>query len=130
MMRPARLFKRSRPDGRFAMQHIAPIVAIIAALFFTMPAYARGGVPWCGLWMESYTGIHGPGNLALAREWAHVGHPTNGPGPHVIGVEPHHVFMVLQVIRPGEVLAISGNDGGAVRTRARSTAGVIAWRAI
>jgi hypothetical protein len=32
------------------------------------------------------------------------------------------------VLGPGRVLAISGNDGHAVRTRPRSTKGVIAWR--
>lgn len=75
-----------------------------------------------------HTGIHGPGNLAMAREWAHVGRATNGPGPGVIGVMPHHVFQVIQVLGRGMVLAISGNDGGAVRTRPRSTSNVIAWR--
>jgi hypothetical protein len=87
------------------------------------------GVPWCGLWMESHTGIHSPG-LALARNWEHVGHAAYGPAPGVIGVMPHHVFQVVAVLGRGEVLAISGNDGHAVRTRPRSTGGVIAWRQI
>jgi hypothetical protein len=40
----------------------------------------------------------------------------------------HHVFQVVRVISPDQVLAISGNDHNAVRTRIRSTAGVIGWR--
>ena len=94
-------------------------------------AHHRGtAVPWCGIWMESHTGIHGPGNLAMAREWAHVGPSASGPAPGSIGVLPHHVFQVVQVLSHGTVLAISGNDGNAVRTRPRSTASVIAWRRI
>ncbi len=98
-------------------------------------AHRGHGLPWCGMWMESHTGIHGPGNLAMAREWAHVGQPAPGPAPGVIGVMPHHVFQVIEVLgrdRHGNetVLAISGNDGNAVRTRPRSTAGVIAWRRV
>jgi hypothetical protein len=38
------------------------------------------------------------------------------------------VFQVIRVVGPGEVLAISGNDHNAVRTRIRSTSGVIGWR--
>jgi hypothetical protein len=64
----------------------------------------------------------------LARNWAHWGRPASGPAPGVIGVMPHHVFKVIKVTGPGRVLAISGNDGHAVRTRERSTRQVIAWR--
>ena len=64
----------------------------------------------------------------LARNWAHWGRPASGPAPGVIGVMPHHVFKVIQVLGHGTVLAISGNDSHAVRVRPRSTAGVIAWR--
>lgn len=72
---------------------------------------------------------HDPGvAYNLARNWAHWGRPANGPSPGIIGVLPHHVFRVVAVIAPGRVLAISGNDSHAVRTRVRSTAGVIAWR--
>jgi hypothetical protein len=64
----------------------------------------------------------------LARNWAHWGRPASGPAPGVVGVMAHHVFKVVQVLGHGTVLAISGNDGHAVRVRPRSTAGVIAWR--
>jgi len=117
------------------MQRI--IFALIAIAIMCAPAQAHhhhrhhgGGLPWCGMWMEQHTGIHGPGNLARAIEWRNIGRPAYGPAPGVIGVMPHHVFQVVQVLAGGSVLAISGNDGGAVRTRPRSTAGVIAWRQI
>ncbi len=112
-------------------------IAAVAALAILLPgaAEAKGhhhghGVPWCGLFMMQRTGIHGPGNLARAIEWARVGQRADGPAPGIIGVEPHHVFQVIEVLGAGRVLAISGNDGGAVRTRARSTAPVVAWRRI
>ncbi len=111
-------------------------IAAVAALVILLPgaAQAKGhhghGLPWCGMWMMSHTGIHGPGNLARAIEWRNVGQRADGPAPGIIGVEPHHVFQVVEVLGHGRVLAISGNDGGAVRTRARSTAPVVAWRRI
>jgi hypothetical protein len=64
----------------------------------------------------------------LARNWAHWGHAASGPAPGVVGVMAHHVFKVISVVGPGQVLAISGNDSHAVRTRVRSISGVIAWR--
>lgn len=110
------------------LKKLSLALAIMAVL--SGAAEAKGRVPWCGIWMEQHTGIHGPGNLARAIEWAHIGQPVSGPEPGVIGVLPHHVFQVIQVLGRGLVLAISGNDGNAVRTRPRSTAGVIAWRRV
>jgi hypothetical protein len=64
----------------------------------------------------------------LAIRWLRYGHPIERPVPGAIGVQRHHVFKVVKVIGPRRVLAISGNDGHAVRTRPRSTNQVIAWR--
>jgi hypothetical protein len=88
---------------------------------------------WCGWWMRSQVDRDPGPQFNLARSWASYGAPAPGPEPGVIGVMPHHVFKVLALLgrdRHGRaiVLAISGNDGHAVRTRPRSTAGVIAWR--
>lgn len=109
--------------------------ALIVCVFFASNAYAIGPRPhqWCGWWMQKHTGITSKmtrRNLNLAREWAHVGHRVSGPGPGVIGVSRHHVVMVIRVVGPGKILAISGNDGRAVRTRVRSTRGIFAWRSI
>jgi|GraSoiStandDraft_5_1057265.scaffolds.fasta_scaffold104275_2 hypothetical protein len=83
---------------------------------------------WCGWEMRQLVGGNPGPEYNLARNWAHWGRPASGPAPGVIGVMPHHVFKVVQVLGRGSVLAISGNDGHAVRVRPRSTAGVIAWR--
>jgi hypothetical protein len=83
---------------------------------------------WCGWEMRQLVGGNPGPEYNLARNWAHWGRPASGPAPGVIGVMAHHVFKVVQVMGNGTVLAISGNDGHAVRTRPRSTAGVIAWR--
>lgn len=64
----------------------------------------------------------------LARNWSHYGSAASGPAPGVIGVMAHHVFRVIEVLGRGLVMAISGNDGGQVRTRPRTTNRVIAWR--
>ena len=82
---------------------------------------------WCGWYMRKLLGVADEA-LNLAANWAHWGQPVPGPAPGVIGVMPHHVFRVVRVVGPGRVLATSGNDGHAVRTRVRSTSGVIAWR--
>jgi hypothetical protein len=83
---------------------------------------------WCGWWMRREVGRDPGPQFNLARAWASYGSVASGPAPGVIGVMPHHVFKVVEVLARGLVLAISGNDGHAVRTRPRSTAGVIAWR--
>lgn len=82
---------------------------------------------WCGWWMRRHLGYMDKA-LNLARNWVRVGSPAYGPAPGVVGVMPHHVFQVVSVVAPGKVLAVSGNDGHAVRTRVRSTHNVIAWR--
>jgi len=60
--------------------------------------------------------------LALAREWAREGFNAGGPGIGVVVVWPHHVGVITGQAPDGEWIVHSGNDGGAVRTRARSIA--------
>jgi hypothetical protein len=78
--------------------------------------------------MRQHLGGHYGPEFNVARNWLNAGRPLNGPRPGSIGVKDHHVFQVVRVIGPGEVLAISGNDHNAVRTRIRSTSDVIGWR--
>ena len=94
------------------------------------PRLGAGGRPaaWCGWEMRQLVGSDPGREYNLARNWAHWGRAAGGPAPGVIGVMAHHVFKVISVIGPAQVLAISGNDSHAVRTRVRSTAGVFAWR--
>lgn len=84
---------------------------------------------WCGWWMAQRHGLNDR-SLWLAVNWARVGQRASGPARSVIGVMRHHVYEVLEVLGPGRVLAISGNDGGRVRIRARSTQGTFAWRRV
>lgn len=112
------------------------VATALFCLFVSSTAEARqhrhgDGRPsaWCGWWMSQHLGMHDR-RLWLARNWASVGRPASGPAPGVIGVMSHHVFKVLAVLGPGRVLAISGNDSHAVRTRSRSTRGVFAWRQV
>ncbi len=85
-------------------------------------------IEWCGWWMRQHLGGHFGPEYNVARNWLNVGRPLPGPRPGALGVKEHHVFQVVQVISSDQVLAISGNDHNAVRTRVRSTAGVIGWR--
>ncbi|RTL52928.1 MAG: hypothetical protein EKK40_06970 [Bradyrhizobiaceae bacterium] len=68
--------------------------------------------------------------LWVARNWAAEGYNAGGPGVGVVVVWPHHVGVIVGQDASGEWLVHSGNDGGAVRTRARSLAGVIAYRRV
>jgi hypothetical protein len=83
---------------------------------------------WCGWWMRQHLGGHYGPEFNVARNWLKVGRPLDGPRPGAIGVKAHHVFQVVQVIDTGHVLAVSGNDYNAVRTRIRTTSDVIGWR--
>ena len=82
---------------------------------------------WCGWWLRHHLGV-ADRLYNEARAWAHYGHRASGPAPGVIAVYPHHVGIVVSVPGPGRMVMKSGNDGHAVRTRERSTRGVIAWR--
>ena len=124
--------KRGAPfrAGRDHVRHKSAVVrpqapqAVSREAFFSARPRA-----WCGWFMALRKGIHDR-RLWVAREWARVGRPASGPAPGVIGVMRHHVYEVIRVIGPGLVLAISGNDGRAVRTRVRSTRGTFAWRSV
>jgi hypothetical protein len=87
-----------------------------------------GGRPraWCGWEMRQLVGGDPGPEYNLARNWAHWGHA----GPAGIGavvVWPHHVGKIVGQ-QNGEWVIESGNDGHALRTRARSIAGAIAIR--
>jgi hypothetical protein len=85
------------------------------------------GIPWCGCWLRLKLGI-ADARLNLARAWARYGVRADGPAAGVIAVWRHHVGKIVAVTGPGRIVLQSGNDGGAVRERERSTRGVIAYR--
>lgn len=82
---------------------------------------------WCGCYLSKHLGLNDR-SLWLARNWARIGSPANGPSPGVVVVWPHHVGLIRQVTGPGRAIVLSGNDGRAVRERERSLRGVIAYR--
>jgi hypothetical protein len=84
---------------------------------------------WCGAYLSTYLG-KADRRLALAREWAREGYNAGGPGPGVVVVWPHHVGIITGQAPDGEWIIHSGNDGGAIRTRARSLRGAIAFRRV
>jgi hypothetical protein len=106
------------------MKHLLLFVALLA--FSIQGAEARPG-RWCGWYMRTQVG-HDPGpSYNLARNWAHYGTPARGPAPGVIVVWRNHVGKIVGQ-KNGQWLVHSGNDSNAVRTRARSIKGAIAFR--
>ncbi len=81
---------------------------------------------WCGWAMRQLVGSDPGSAYNLARNWAHWGH--SGPaGVGAVVVWPHHVGKIVGQ-QNGEWIIESGNDGHALRSRARSIAGAIAIR--
>ncbi len=93
-------------------------------------AEARGGMgrprAWCGWYMRTVFG--GGPELNLARNWARVGSPAQGPAVGTIVVWRNHVGRIVGETSRGEWVVNSGNDSHAVRTRVRSLRGAIAFR--
>jgi hypothetical protein len=81
---------------------------------------------WCGWWLGQHLGMP-LRRLWLAINWASVGSNAGGPGIGVIVVWRHHVGIITGQ-RGSQWIVKSGNDGGAVRERARSVANAIAYR--
>ena len=77
---------------------------------------------WCGWWMRTQRG--GGPHLNVAWNWRSYGRPTS-PQVGAVVVWRHHVGEIVGQASNGKWIVRSGNDGGAVRTRARSVAGAI-----
>src|SRR5436305_6439378 len=84
---------------------------------------------WCASSVSKYLGKPDR-RLALARSWASEGMNAGGPGIGVVVVWAHHVGIITGQTPDGQWIVHSGNDGGAVRTRARSLARAIAFRRV
>jgi hypothetical protein len=77
---------------------------------------------WCGWWMRTRRG--GGPEFNVAWNWRKYGRPTT-PQVGAVVVWRHHVGEIVGQASNGQWIVRSGNDGGAVRTRARSVAGAI-----
>lgn len=87
-------------------------------------SYGAGARPraWCGWWMRTQRG--GGAHLNVAWNWSKWGR-ASGPQVGAVVVWRHHVGEIVGRAPNGQWLVRSGNDGGAVRTRARSVAGAV-----
>ncbi|MPZ58414.1 MAG: hypothetical protein GEU91_18365 [Rhizobiales bacterium] len=106
------------------------------------PISRPAGCPslWCGCWAAlKFLGLSPRESkrrgLWRARAWAQIGRPAAGPAPGVIAVFARgrrggHVGIIRRVTGASRIVLLSGNDGGRVRQRERSTARVIAYRRI
>jgi hypothetical protein len=108
----------ARPTRRASRRHVAT--------GYTGGSYSGGvgGRPraWCGWWMRTQRG--GGPELNLAWNWSRWGRPS-GPQVGAVVVWRHHVGEIVGRASNGQWLVRSGNDGGAVRTRARSVSGAV-----
>lgn len=77
---------------------------------------------WCGWWMRTQLG--GGPQFNLAWNWRNYGSATSAQVGAVV-VWRHHVGMITGQASNGQWIVKSGNDGGAVRERARSVSGAI-----
>jgi hypothetical protein len=66
----------------------------------------------------------GGAHLNVAWNWSKWGR-ASGPQVGAVVVWRHHVGEIVGRASNGQWLVRSGNDGGAVRTRARSVAGAV-----
>lgn len=113
------------------MRSLVAAISLAFILLATQQAEAKrhgDGRPsaWCGWWLGQHLGLHSR-NLWLARNWAGVGRSSNGPRIGAVVVWRHHVGIITGH-HDGKWIVKSGNDGHAVRERARSIAGAIAFR--
>jgi len=87
-----------------------------------MTGNARRPGKWCGWWMRTQFG--GGPEYNVAWNWSRRGVAAS---PHVgaVVVWRHHVGVIVGRAANGRWIVKSGNDGGAVRSRARSVAGAV-----
>ena len=108
--------------------------AILLAIAFTAPTHAffsnYGPRPqkWCGWQMRKEVWSDPGPAFNRAIEWKRYGTAARGPAVGVIVVWPHHVGKIVGRDETGRWIVRSGNDGGALRERARSLRGVVAFR--
>jgi hypothetical protein len=112
---------RSQRPRRTAA-HVATRAERVAS--YSGGSHSAGARPraWCGWWMRTQRG-GGPA-MNLAWNWSKWGR-ASGPQVGAVVVWRHHVGEIVGRAPNGQWLVRSGNDGGAVRTRARSVAGAV-----
>lgn len=119
----ARQAKRQRTASRERAQRVR-YAREERRVSYSSGSYGAGPRPraWCGWWMRTQRG--GGAHLNVAWNWSKWGRPS-GPQVGAVVVWRHHVGEIVGRASNGQWLVRSGNDGGAVRTRARSVAGAV-----
>ncbi|MDQ8699357.1 hypothetical protein [Hyphomicrobium sp. LHD-15] len=127
--RAERVRYATRQNKRYATHRSATRRAVASRGYESAASYSGGGHgagprprAWCGWWMRTQRG--GGSHLNLAWNWSKWGSPS-GPQVGAVVVWRHHVGEIVGRAPNGQWLVRSGNDGGAVRTRARSVAGAV-----
>jgi len=100
---------------------------VVALLACSSQAYARG--KWCGHYARHNLVSSDPGsNYNLACNWRNWGQATSAQvGAMVVWCSGrhHHVGKIVGACNGNMCLVMSGNDGGAIRTRMRSVTGAV-----
>lgn len=114
--------RRGSRDEQYASYYTSPP----SSSYSYSNTYSGGLGPrprrWCGWWMRSQRG--GGPHLNVAWNWSRWGSPTS-PQVGAVVVWRHHVGEIVGQAPNGRWLVRSGNDGNAVRTRARSVSGAV-----
>jgi hypothetical protein len=115
-----------RHHAAFAQQDFGGSLSFESSRSVSADGYGARPSAWCGWEMRHLVGSDPGAEFNLARNWAHWG--RSGPaGVGAVVVWSHHVGKIVGQ-ENGQWIVQSGNDGHAVRTRARSIAGAIAIR--
>lgn len=127
--RAERVRYATRQAKRYAVERTTTRRATARRSYASTASYSTGGHgagprprAWCGWWMRTQRG--GGAHLNLAWNWSKWGR-ASGPQVGAVVVWRHHVGEIVGRAPNGQWLVRSGNDGGAVRTRARSVAGAV-----
>ena len=114
------------------MRPVVITLALCFSLLINTETEARPRM-WCGWWLAQHLGYQDK-KLYYVLNWLDDKRFTRVSGPAVgqiavfqRGKRGGHIGIVNRVPEPGKVLLLSGNDGNAVRLRARSTERVIAY---
>jgi len=87
---------------------------------------------WCGWWLNQQKGCVMGRDGNLARNWCSYGRLARPkPGAVVVwrrGTKGGHVGKIVNMVDECTAEVISGNDGGAVRTRQRNVCNAICVR--
>ncbi|WP_244534616.1 hypothetical protein [Hyphomicrobium sp. CS1GBMeth3] len=122
--RPRAASRQRGQRVRYAARHREARRSSYSSASYSGGRHSAGARPraWCGWWMRTQRG--GGAHLNVAWNWSKWGR-SSGPQVGAVVVWRHHVGEIVGRAPNGQWLVRSGNDGGAVRTRARSVAGAV-----